>query len=392
MEKADYFDPETLKGKLSSLLAGHGVDARPAGDWLGFTNRPGRIKALASICTDEPEFVVTQLDVGFSPWPGCLIWESSAGRGETRESSIRTALETFVGNTLHVLLKVFLGVDCHEQTNQYTIMNGDTQFTVTDGHFRVKSSAAVTADMMEWATGFRGLLENQPLTEGTHWVRLYYAQVDRQPAALELLLDNHPWESALPVARMLPWPAVDGFFGVRVFQVLQGGVDISPAIGLMATNPEADDKHLEELMVASGLSPLDASRLTLLIPIAFGNRLLERVGMTESTRCLIYAGHSFSEVDLLSSNLFRQARTFAQTHESDGTFSSDEFLALAASDPRVTTVSGLSESDRKNCKVTPRIICWSEPAPFVPLHSEGSVPAKRRPWWRLWKENLKYFT
>ena len=88
-----------------------GSTPRRRGDWpWALPDHPGKIQGLIFERTDVHQLTSasTQIDVRFSPWPGCLICESFGGLGETRESRINAALEAFASNTLHVLLKAFL--------------------------------------------------------------------------------------------------------------------------------------------------------------------------------------------------------------------------------------------------------------------------------------------
>ena len=106
-------------------------------------------------------------------------------------------LGIFAQNTLHVLLSTFLGLDQGEQINQWSFVNDGVTQTVTDGDLLLRGN--VPANMRpDWLQGFQQLLASQPPSAGTHWVRLYYAQINAHPIELELLLDNEPWTDVLP--------------------------------------------------------------------------------------------------------------------------------------------------------------------------------------------------
>ncbi len=384
MEEVECSGPDELRAALSAILARHGIDAESEGDWLTLPDHRGRIQGLIFERKDVHAFASTQVDIRFSPWPGCLICESFGGMGETREARIGWAIETFLSNTLHVLLKVFVDADCGEHTNEYEITNQGVRFKVTDGNVLIRGNASAEPGM-DWFPGFQGLLENQPLPEGTHWVRLYYAQLDRKRTMLELLLDNRPWADAMPAAGVLPWPLLDGFLSLRIFSVVQGGVDVGRAAGVIARNPDADDQCLEELLVASGLTALDARRLIVLLPVAFGGRILDRLGVTHSTICQVDDGRSRSTVDLSSSGLFQQARTLAETALSEGTLSRDEFVALAGRDSSFQAVNNAlhAGSAPKDLRLASTTIFWNEAAPLCPITPGSSLPPRRKPWWRF---------
>jgi hypothetical protein len=384
MASAECSGPQELSEPLTLLLRGRGIDVQHEGEWLTFPHHPGKIQGLVFDRNDVHTLASTQVDIRFSPWPGCLIRESFGGMGETRDARIRCALETFAANTLHVLLKVFLDVDCSGQVNQYEVTNQGVRFKVKDGNVFLRASGPAEPTR-DWFPRFRGLLETWPLTEGTHWIRLYYAQLDRRPTALELLLDNDDWAEAAPRARELPWPKLDGFLSLRLFVVIQGGVDVVRAAGVMARNADADDKRLKELLVASGLTALDARRLIVLMPIAFGGRLLDRMGIVCPTICRIDDGHSRSTIDLVSSSLFQRSRALADSAFSKGSLSRDEFLAIAARDASFQAVNKAlhAGSDPKNLRLAAPTIRWRESAPLCPVGLGVSTPPRRKPWWRF---------
>ena len=189
----------------------------------------------------------------------------------------------------------------------------------------------------------------------------------------------------MPAAGRLAWPLLDGFLSLRMFLVIQGGVDVGRAVGVLASNPHADDERLLELLVASGLTVLDGWRLIVLLPIAFGGLILDRMGVTHSTICELDDGKSRLTVDLASSGLFQQARTLAETSLSQGTLSRGEFFAVAGRDSSIQAVNNAlnAGSDPKDLQLASTTIFWREPAPLCPTTAGCSVAPKRKPWWRL---------
>ncbi len=256
---------------------------------------------------------------------------------------------------------------------------------ITDGNIACRGTAPVETST-DWIEAFHRLLATEPLPEGTHWVRLYYAQMDRRPTMLELLLDNQQWTSGLAAARSLPLPLGNGFFSIRMFLVIQGGVDVGRAIGLWASHPEADDGLIESLLVDAGQSSIDARRMALLLPIAFGKPLLERLGVTMSTVCTVDNGVSRSSIDLESSDIFQEACAFARKAMREGTLSREEFLAIAGRDANLRAVNEALNNGSKpgDLRLGSTTILWKEEAPLC-IACETEQAGGNKPWWRIWR-------
>jgi len=389
MESPDHISCVELHGPLIELLEGHKIAAQADGDWVTFPAYPGRIQGLLLDLQDVHPLCSTQVTIRFSPWPGCIVCESFAGIGPSRDERIAWALAVFAQNTLHVLLRVFFGTDCGGQTNEWTLTNRGVPRTVTDGHVLCRGSEEAGIKL-DWVKGFQRMLAAQPLSEGTHWVRLYFAQLDRQINALELLLDNEPWSDALATARSLPWPLSSGFLTCRMFLVIQGGVDVSRAIGLIVEHPQADDEQLEKLLIATGLSVIDARRVLLLAPIAFGDVLLRGLGIVDTTVPILDDGVRRTSINLETSPIYRAACAVAANVRSQGTMSSAEFFALAGRDARVKAVNSAlhAGSEPQNLKLSPMVILWKEALPLCETPKVESASGRRR-WTWFWQRSAK---
>lgn len=384
MEAPDGSPPEELHDTLIWLFKGHGIAAQAAGAWVTFPNHSGKIQGLIFDRKDVNPLCSTQVDIRFSPWPGCLICESFSGFADSRDERIRESLSIFAENTFHVLLRAFFGVDCGDHISVFNINNNGAPRTVIDGNICVRSTG--TADMkFDWIDGFHRLLASQPMSEGTHWARLYYAQMDGHAMTLELLLDNEPWTSALAVAGSLPWPPNTGFCSYRMFVVIQGGLDIGRAVGILAQHGEAEDEQLEALLVAAGLSVIDAKRIILLAPIAFGSRILASLGIATSTVCTLDDGVTRKPLDLLESRIFKELSSIAANAQRDATFSREEFLAIAGRDASVNAVNKAlhAGSNPRDLRLASFIVLWREDAPLCPTSEMASATGNQR-WWRFW--------
>ena len=210
--------------------------------------------------------------------------------------------------------------------------------------------------------------------------------MDRRRIALELLLDNHEWAAAVPAAGKLPWPRLDGFLSLRIFLVLQGGVDVGRAVGVIAGNPEADDERLEELLIASGLDCPGRQQADSAHPHRIWrpasrparrqavNPLPDRRREFTHRRSICSPAACSSGPRPLRKLRWRKARS-AATNSSP----------LPAAIPAFKAVNNAlhAGSDPKHLKLASTIIFWREPAPLCPLTSESSLSRKRKPWWRF---------
>src|SRR4051812_39433604 len=95
MEAPDCSPPEELHDALIELLLAHDIPAQAEGEWVTFSGRPGRMQGLIFHRKDVHPHCSNQVDIRFSPWPGCVICESFVGIAATREDQIREALAVF---------------------------------------------------------------------------------------------------------------------------------------------------------------------------------------------------------------------------------------------------------------------------------------------------------
>jgi hypothetical protein len=77
------------------------------------------------------------------------------------------------------------------------------------------------SDGVAWFKFLVQQIEMAQLGPGTHWIRLYYAQIRKQMAACEVLLDNTTWGPVQERMETAGWPAEDDFYSVRLFLILR---------------------------------------------------------------------------------------------------------------------------------------------------------------------------
>jgi hypothetical protein len=206
---------------LLELFRRHGVEALPRDEWIVV---PGRnMKANASIVREmqQPAGTSVQLDVRLEIAPWRIIVESFAGLGETAEKAVADALHNFTINSFHVLLAAFFHSGDEQVTQEEWVVGGRTT-RVTIGNVGIRGKPPVQGEqLVGWFKHFEAKLKEQPLRPATHWIRLYYAQMQGRSTACEVLLDNDVWEEMQSEMAAFAWSSAEAFYSVRIFLVMQ---------------------------------------------------------------------------------------------------------------------------------------------------------------------------
>ncbi len=226
--------------KLLELFQAHGVKGTPQGKWIVFPEGNRRAQATISRETEHPTGWTLELDVQFEISPEQTIVESFVGLGDTRDKAITDAFTNFAANSLHVLIAAFLktevkptqharGTTAPSQEKEVAIEPetwtiGGQKRTVVMGSVGTRGKLpARDANAFGWLQQFKEKLRAKSIAPGTHWVRLYYAQLKNESMGCEVLQDNSVWTELQSEMAAVKWPAADGFYSVRVFLVIKDG-------------------------------------------------------------------------------------------------------------------------------------------------------------------------
>lgn len=305
----------------------------------------------------------TQADILFSPWPGTIIVESFGGFGETLEERVEHAVRGFAANTFHVLLAAFLGGDHGDQTDRERFTNAGIARVATHGNVACAGDPEL-ATSTDWYAGFLELLAAHPISPGTHWIRLYYAQDGGKQLGIELLLDNERWSAAEPSLGGIDWPKGAGYFSMRMFMVVQGGADLGVAVGVMALHPRAEDDEIRHLLTRAGLTPVEARRASIIVPLAFGKELFEGIaGYPES--CEVRSGESRSTVTISGVPGFREAAAIARRARWDGSLTRGQYVSIAMRDALARAVNDALNAGQEVREAKASIVVlWPEEVAF----------------------------
>lgn len=206
---------------LLEVFKAHGVDCAHQGEWIVFL-KPG-IRASGSIVREIPHenSITIQLDVRFELAPGRTIIESFGSIAQTREQAVSDALQNFTANSFHVLLAAFFGAEDDQVSMEEWTIGGRPRL-VTIGNAGIKGTPPVQGEqLISWFKPFEEKLKSMQLGPGTHWVRLYYGQIQAKAIACEVLLDNEVWAELQTEMAAIDWPSGEDFYSVRVFLVVR---------------------------------------------------------------------------------------------------------------------------------------------------------------------------
>ncbi len=328
---------------LADLLAAHQVEHTLDGDWL-LLARGCRARAFHH----EIGPTVMQLDVRFEPWIGTPVLESCAGFGPTPAAQRADAWRTFAMGSLPVLLATLLYHDDAEVERTAWEIDGLVR-AVTLGGLVVRGEPP---ERDRWRAAVQELIVGSALPEGLHWIRAYVALHEDEVLDTEVLLDSQPWDHGQEALTGFRWPRVDGMASLRLFVVVQGGLDVSRAIADLALAGAREDDGVVGAMAARGVDPLDAAQVIALVPLAFGRLLLEPLGVEPASEGVLVSRATGGEraFAVASHPLVDEASFLAGR----GTLTEDQFLAVARRSTEVRAFEAFVEAGHEPSDFRPR--------------------------------------
>jgi hypothetical protein len=213
---------DRINAVLEQLFRGHGIEAVRAGNELRFPAFPDyRMNGEAF----NPRERAGQLDFRLGIAPGRTVCESVAGIGTTPDAQIEDGLRAFASNSFHVLLSAFFGVPRLEHGADHEEWEiGGVKRTVVLGTIGTRFGFPLGTDDkpdIGFFRAFKRHVRAQPLSAGTHWVRLYHMRSGGECTANEVLLDNRQWPELESAMAAFDWPASERRYDVRLFLVIR---------------------------------------------------------------------------------------------------------------------------------------------------------------------------
>ena len=205
-----------LNPVIAELFRSHGVEVTIEDDWIVVNDHD--LKVSAEIVGSQPHenAHTIQLDVRVDFGGPRLLVESFAGVGPDMEKAVTDAFHSFVSTVFHVILAAFVN-DAGDQVEAEEWDLGGEKRRVVVGLMGVRGESP--KPLPKWFTHFQSELQDRPIGEGTHWIRLYYAHSDCKTMQCEALLDNVVCEPFQDILGQFDWPKQEAFYSVRVLVV-----------------------------------------------------------------------------------------------------------------------------------------------------------------------------
>lgn len=267
-----------LNEELFQLFVAHNVEATLMPDGKVFTS--GMLAHCLIFERPSEDISLVQLDVLFQIGLDKTIIESSVGFGTDLNYAIHEAFRGFTSNSFHVILSAFCYCDnkCDDRVivSQWKVDN--ESFNVVNSLINIRGKAPELGNC-PWIDQFKSDVKNQYLTEGIHWIRLFYAFMNNKISSCEVLLDNEPWDIIQNKAMSYDVPPSQDYYSLRIFYILQNGWDIGRLAAIMKWILE--DKSILDVDYYSKvtdsykkllkMSPLDADRAFYFILLAISH-------------------------------------------------------------------------------------------------------------------------
>lgn len=312
---------------ITELFVNHGVKAVQQDNVIDFIDKNMHMQVNCCLHEHDNHQQTVQLDVvlyyGIKP-----IVESFSGWGNDEMSMVQDAVQVFTISTFHTMLSVFFNDEFDNQVEKEIWQINQREFEMTIGHFISRGEVPETLGTV-WFDEYQKEVQKLPLSDGVHWLRLYYGQADNQAIAYETLLDNEHCQEIMPLVEGFSWQASEGFYSMRVFLVAKRGIDFGRMAYLIAY---ADEQYQAiEPLQKLGLSQLEAEKAVVFIPEAFSMVLMKQIGVQGDFPTKAQAVNDADqtiELDLSQEPIFQQALQLAQSLWEQGYQESVQRLAF----------------------------------------------------------------
>lgn len=214
--------PLVVSERILQSFQARGIDCRQQGDWIEFPKQSARaLGTIVEKSSGDPDTHSVQLDFQMEFDSGERVTESFSGAGENREEATKDAIQNFERMCLDVILAAFFaGQDKGVRVENWTI--GGEPRRVVLGPIGIGGQLPDPSNTPpNWFNQVKEKIKSANLAPNTHWIRIYYSQVDNHVSKVEVLLDNDVWEPIQEKLATVDWPKGKEFFSLQVFMVVQ---------------------------------------------------------------------------------------------------------------------------------------------------------------------------
>jgi len=389
---------EYLTGLLAESFSEHGIRCYVSGDLVVFPMQ--RMTAYARLFdrSSSPSNLVLQLDITLEIGLGRKIIESLVGLGMDEENAIKDAWKNFINSSLHVFLSAFFTSAFDDQVSKEEWIIDGRKHEVVMSNVAVRGNAPVPVPL-DWLTQFEDMIKSSELSAGTHWIRLYYSQSQREMMVTEILLDNDIWSSKEAIIRKFKYPTDNEFFSLRVFLILTSGNDVSRAASVLAWREENNKNSILDELMTGGMSHMEAEKAEILIPLAFGRVFLKGITTASFSDEAVVHNELNDEfvIHLNDEPVFTEAFTLAEKIMEEGCVDKQHFQNIIVQSSEFNAynqalLDGSSPEDMNKSSFGSPIIYlphykYEDKLQVVSTKTPVTDNAyKKKEWWKFWKK------
>lgn len=208
---------------LQAALKEHGLSYKLAGEWLEVDQRAAHMQAQVFEKPDvgQARMVVLELQVHAAILGEAPLIETFAGFGATPEDAVRYAFARLLEGSFHPIIEALTSHQCETgqaETEVWTgpADNGSPEWQAFIGPLQPQGDGDPLVDVyLDVFDEMKTLLTQT--ASNAHWLRIYICTSANKVQAVEVLLDNQPWEAGTELLLSIEWPKSQAFAALRHF-------------------------------------------------------------------------------------------------------------------------------------------------------------------------------
>ncbi|NEQ72652.1 MAG: hypothetical protein F6K23_05965 [Okeania sp. SIO2C9] len=201
--------------RLKELLEEHGIRCFEEWNWI---IPYGELPAIRMFWYPKPQQITGVLQVEVLIEEGIVLVEYFAGIGEGLDG-LTDGIDSFINNSLHVLLAAFWGQNYPEQVEIERWLINNYEYDVYIGPITVIGSNGNTEIPENTFEKIEQAIKMTNLTEKYCWFRTYFGNVNGKDCVFEALANNEWWEEGEKALKSVDWVDTNLFYSFRNFIV-----------------------------------------------------------------------------------------------------------------------------------------------------------------------------
>lgn len=145
------------------------------------------------------------------------IVEYIAGVGDTKDKAFRESLVNFALTTFHPVYKSFINPSDPHQVIRQIVINGENR-EIIEGDIMMRGEIEENPLKLEdIQLQIREAISTLSLSKETHWIKIVYSQINKEPMIVSATLDNYEDQTLTSTIKNLNWPRRDEFYMAKWF-------------------------------------------------------------------------------------------------------------------------------------------------------------------------------